>query len=86
MVITASDSCIIDRLRIRGDTTLGFYRQEAALECLPTEIQGRASAESPLAQGLAYLKGSCHFFSAKCAVGSMLSLLVHCDSHNSHVG
>lgn len=40
------------------DMTPGFYRQEAALECLPIEIQGRASAESPLAQGLAYLKSS----------------------------
>lgn len=85
MVITASDSCMIDMLRIRADMTPGFYTQEAALECLPTEIQGRASAESPLAQGLASLKRSCHFFSANCAVGSVLSLLVHCHSHNFHV-
>lgn len=86
MVITASDSCMTDMLRTRADMTPGFYRQEAALECLPTGIQGRASAESPLAQGLASLKSSCHFFSASRAVGSVLSLLVHCHAHNSHVG
>lgn len=73
-------------LRVHADSTPGFYRQEAALECLPIEIQGRAAAESPLAQGLACLKSSCHFLSANCAVGSMLSLLVHYHSQNLHVG
>lgn len=42
---------MIDVLGLFVDMSPSFYRQEVALECLPTGTKGRASAESPLALG-----------------------------------